>query len=222
MCWDNAMAESLLATLKTEFYYRRVRPTKTRATLAVSAWIEDRYNRRRRSSIGQISPVQFELQHCTHPAADLHAAQPRVHQPGSRPMRDRFVLVRMNFTRGGTAAGRQAIANTGSELVMRAELAEAVRGVLAGMDLSPEPVTAEETEVLLAAADLVTLARTAVELLPRGRDRCPRPGDAHPLRQAAPAGSARCRGLEDGPAARANPGEPLHPGLDATASAGDR
>ena len=34
-------------------------------------WIEDRYNRRRRhSSIGQISPVTFELQHCTQSAAD--------------------------------------------------------------------------------------------------------------------------------------------------------
>ena len=75
VCWDNAMAESFLATLKTELHYRRVWPTKTRATLAVGAWIEDRYNRRRRhSALGQISPVQFELQHCTHSAADLQAA----------------------------------------------------------------------------------------------------------------------------------------------------
>jgi transposase InsO family protein len=69
------VAESFFATLKTEFYYRRVWPTKTRAKLAVGAWIEDRYNRRRRhSSIGQISPVTFELQHCTHTAAELQAA----------------------------------------------------------------------------------------------------------------------------------------------------
>lgn len=27
VCWDNRMAESLFATLKTEFYYRRVWPT---------------------------------------------------------------------------------------------------------------------------------------------------------------------------------------------------
>ncbi len=75
VCWDNAMAESFFATLKTEFYYRRVWPTKARARLEVGAWIEDRYNRRRRhSALGQISPVQFELQHCTHPAADLQAA----------------------------------------------------------------------------------------------------------------------------------------------------
>ncbi len=34
ICWDNAMAESFFATLKTEFYHRRVWPTKTRAKLA--------------------------------------------------------------------------------------------------------------------------------------------------------------------------------------------
>jgi putative transposase len=75
VCWDNAMAESFFATLKTEFYYRRVWPTKTRAKLAVGAWIEDRYNRRRRhSSIGQISPVAFELQSINQTAAEPQAA----------------------------------------------------------------------------------------------------------------------------------------------------
>jgi putative transposase len=69
VCWDNAMAESFFATLKTEFYYRRAWPTNTGARIAVGAWIEDRYNRRRRhSSLGQLSPVQFEMQHCTRPA----------------------------------------------------------------------------------------------------------------------------------------------------------
>jgi putative transposase len=75
VCWDNAMAESFFATLKTEFYYRRVWPTKTQAKLAVGAWIEDRYNRRRRhSSIGQISPVAFELQSINQTAAEPQAA----------------------------------------------------------------------------------------------------------------------------------------------------
>jgi transposase InsO family protein len=75
ICWDNAMAESFFATLKTEFYYRRIWPTKARAKREVGAWIEDRYNRRRRhSSIGQISPVAFEMQHCNQTAADQEAA----------------------------------------------------------------------------------------------------------------------------------------------------
>jgi putative transposase len=75
VCWDNAMAESFFATLKTEFYYRRVWPTKAGAGRAVGAWIEDRYNRRRRhSSIGQISPVAFEMQHSNQTAAIQQAA----------------------------------------------------------------------------------------------------------------------------------------------------
>jgi transposase InsO family protein len=64
VCWDNAMAESFFATLKTEFCYRRVWPTRERAKLEVGAWIEGRYNRRRRhASLGRISPVSFELQY---------------------------------------------------------------------------------------------------------------------------------------------------------------
>jgi len=38
--FDNAMAESFFATLKTEFYHRRVWPGKNRAKLEVRAWIE--------------------------------------------------------------------------------------------------------------------------------------------------------------------------------------
>ncbi len=69
------MAESFFATLKTEFFYRRIWPTKSGASQAVGAWIEDRYNRRRRhSSIGQISPVAFEMRHFNQTAAERQAA----------------------------------------------------------------------------------------------------------------------------------------------------
>jgi hypothetical protein len=78
-------------------------------------------------------------------------------------MGDRFMLVRTDSTKGRIAAGRQAIGNTGDEIQMRAELANAVAGVLAGMDPAPTPVSDQETELVLAAADLVTLARTGVE-----------------------------------------------------------
>lgn len=75
ICWDNAMAESFFATLKTEFYHRRVWPTRAGASQGVGEWIEDRYNRRRRhSSIGQVSPVDFEMQHSNHRAAEPQAA----------------------------------------------------------------------------------------------------------------------------------------------------
>jgi len=75
VCWDNSMAESFFATLKTEFYYRRVWPTKKRARIEVGAWIEDRYNRRRRhASLGQITPVAFEMQYFNNTVALNKAA----------------------------------------------------------------------------------------------------------------------------------------------------
>lgn len=83
-------------------------------------------------------------------------------------MGDRFVLIRMDSTKGRQAAGRKAIGNTGSEVQMRAELAEAVAAVIAGMSVAPVKLTEAETDVLLAAADLVTLSRTGVEYDYRG------------------------------------------------------
>jgi hypothetical protein len=83
-------------------------------------------------------------------------------------MGDRFVLVRLDSTTGRQRAGRKAIGNTGSEVQLRDELAGAVAGVLAGMNPDPITITDAETDVLLAAADLVTLARTGVEYDYRG------------------------------------------------------
>jgi hypothetical protein len=83
-------------------------------------------------------------------------------------MGDRFVLLRMDSSTGRQAAGRKAIGNTGSEVQMRTELAEAVAGVIAGMDTDPTAVTEAEADVLLAAADVVTLSRTGVAYDYRG------------------------------------------------------
>ena len=47
VCWDNAMAESFWATLKTEYYYRRAFTTRDQVYTGVATWIEDFYNRRR-------------------------------------------------------------------------------------------------------------------------------------------------------------------------------
>jgi hypothetical protein len=77
-------------------------------------------------------------------------------------MGDRFVLLRLGSDDGRLEAGRQALRNTGSEAEMRAELAAAVRAVVAAMDPGPVEPTEAEVETLLAAADLVTRARTAV------------------------------------------------------------
>ena len=59
--YDNAMAESFFATLKCELIDRRIWKTHTEARLAIFTWIEAWYNpHRRHSSLGQISPINFE------------------------------------------------------------------------------------------------------------------------------------------------------------------
>lgn len=57
VCWDNAMAESLWATLATEYYYRRAFTIRDQVYTGVATWIEDFYNRRRiHTSLGGIFP----------------------------------------------------------------------------------------------------------------------------------------------------------------------
>jgi transposase InsO family protein len=45
---DNAMTESVFATLKTELIYRRARPTHHELEMEVFAYLEGLYNTRRR------------------------------------------------------------------------------------------------------------------------------------------------------------------------------
>lgn len=60
-CYDNAFAESLFATLKKELIYRTHYKTKAEAKKAIFEYIEVWYNRSRlHSSLGYLSPVQFE------------------------------------------------------------------------------------------------------------------------------------------------------------------
>ena len=61
-CWDNAVAESFFGTLKDELIYRDVWPTRARAKAAIEEYIVCFYNsRRRHSTIGDVSPVEYEL-----------------------------------------------------------------------------------------------------------------------------------------------------------------
>jgi transposase InsO family protein len=60
-CWDNAVAESFFATLKTEMVYRQPLPTRAAARQAVFEYIEVFYNRQRlHSALGYRSPVEYE------------------------------------------------------------------------------------------------------------------------------------------------------------------
>ena len=70
VCWDNCQHESFWSTLKTEFYNRHSFATRAAAITAVTGWIENVYNRRRRhSALGMQSPLAFEQQH-THAAPE--------------------------------------------------------------------------------------------------------------------------------------------------------
>ena len=61
--YDNALAESFVATLKTEGLAGPVPPTRTAARLIIFDYIETFYNpHRRHSSLGYLSPRDFEKQ----------------------------------------------------------------------------------------------------------------------------------------------------------------
>ena len=73
VCWDNAPAESFLATLKKELVHRRVFRTRAEARLAIRHWIEAWYNRRRLSSVLEYqSPIEWE-DHYRHTTKTLAA-----------------------------------------------------------------------------------------------------------------------------------------------------
>ncbi len=62
-CYDNAAAESFWHTLKNELIHRRKFQTRADATQAIFEYIEVFYNRTRlHSTIGNVSPVDYELQ----------------------------------------------------------------------------------------------------------------------------------------------------------------
>jgi putative transposase len=65
-CFDNAMAESFFATLECELLERRRFKSQAEAKVAVFDFIEGWYNpQRRHSSLGYLSPVQYEKRHAT-------------------------------------------------------------------------------------------------------------------------------------------------------------
>lgn len=61
-CYDNAVAESFFATLKKELVHRCAFQTRSEAYDAISRYIENYYNaKRRHSAAGNQSPINFEL-----------------------------------------------------------------------------------------------------------------------------------------------------------------
>ena len=69
-CYDNAVAESFFATLKKELVHGCAFETRTEAYDAISDYIENYYNaKRRHSAAGNQSPINFELAHAARIAA---------------------------------------------------------------------------------------------------------------------------------------------------------
>jgi transposase InsO family protein len=64
--FDNAMAESVFATLKTELIYRRSWPTPHELEVGVVSYLKGFHNtRRRHSRLGNLSPSDYENIHLT-------------------------------------------------------------------------------------------------------------------------------------------------------------
>ena len=62
-CYDNAVAESFFATLEFELIMQNDWATKAEARRAIFRYIETWYNpRRRHSTLGYISPAEYEAQ----------------------------------------------------------------------------------------------------------------------------------------------------------------
>jgi putative transposase len=60
-CWDNAVAESFLGSLKKERIKKHIYKNRELATNDIADYIDSFYNRtRRHSHLGGVSPEEFE------------------------------------------------------------------------------------------------------------------------------------------------------------------
>jgi putative transposase len=74
-CYDNAVCESFHASLKKELIYRRPWPTRAEARSAIFEYIEGWFNpRRRHSTLGYLSPAEYEQHHAQDSVARQLAA----------------------------------------------------------------------------------------------------------------------------------------------------
>jgi putative transposase len=80
-CYDNAVAESFFATLKKELVHRRSWPSRRELISEVFQYIEVFYNRtRRHSTLGYLSPIDYENRTLTEHGAGARRFAARIPQ----------------------------------------------------------------------------------------------------------------------------------------------
>jgi putative transposase len=85
-CYDNAVCETFHASINKERIYRRSWPTRAEARAAVFEYIEAWYNpRRRHSTLGYLSPAEFERHHAQLTAPRDSTAREIIAGNGSAP-----------------------------------------------------------------------------------------------------------------------------------------
>jgi putative transposase len=85
-CFDNAVSESFHASLKKELIYRHTWPTRAEARTAVFEYIESWFNpRRRHSTLGYLSPAEYEHQHNPSPPLPPSATITNATTPSATP-----------------------------------------------------------------------------------------------------------------------------------------
>ena len=86
--YDNAMCESFFATLECELLARSRFKTQAEARHAIFEFVEGFYNRRRRhSSIGYLSPVDYERRHPATRSIPTHTSLPSCSRGQGRALR---------------------------------------------------------------------------------------------------------------------------------------
>jgi hypothetical protein len=83
-------------------------------------------------------------------------------------MGDRFVLIRADSSSGRAKSASKAIRNTGSETLMRKELAQVAGALIEHINKKEYALADDQIDQLIKAADIVTAARTGVERDYRG------------------------------------------------------
>lgn len=75
VCWDNAVAESFWSSLKRELVHRYRFATRAQARRAIFTWINWYNTKRRHSTLGYVSPDEWENRYAqNHPNRDQQAA----------------------------------------------------------------------------------------------------------------------------------------------------